>query len=602
MNSSMVPPQTRSIGQLPLYYKGVIKTAICIPSSCTEDDASLGMSYYLWETMNPNEQGEVFVSYPLGCQSEDTEIELSDDDWVMAIVLIIFGLVISLATSLDMFIKFVHPLPINSNILGVIHGFSLYNNLQKLFDSKPSSDNLGCINGIRFISMTWVVVGHVFQNFTMLNGIGFLSNVLYIFSPDGPATTPASAAIWNADSSVDSFFLIGAILLSFLTLKQLDKNKTGSMVASFKMWIMFYIHRYLRISGLFAMIIGLHATLLQHLLNYGPQGHLMDYTSQACRDDWWVNLLYISNFNVKGEEDYYGPKCLPHTWYLNVDMQLFIFTPFVIYPLWKYPIIGSVIGIVITIIGTVIPLAIVWAENPWEGGWSGVFEDFYIKPWNRIQPYIIGILVGFFLFKTKDNKTLPINFIINLICWIVAALVAIACIYGIQEYSPTSEKIASHYQYILYVGFSRLAWALAISWVIVACVRQKGGPVNEFLSWSGFVPGARISYAMYLAHWTVVSWYNSVQRNNVTYSTELYIYYCLANVFMTAGVSLALVLCFEMPILHLEKLLFGIFGLSAMPKPRKDDIEIAKKDLDIEKKKISYEEGADREKADIKAS
>ena len=30
--------------------------------------------------------------------------------------------------------------------------------------------------------------------------------------------------------------------------------------------------------------------------------------------------------------------------------------------------------------------------------------DFYVKPYNRCQPYLIGILVGYVLFKMKDKK------------------------------------------------------------------------------------------------------------------------------------------------------------------------------------------------------
>ena len=68
------------------------------------------------------------------------------------------------------------------------------------------------------------------------------------------------AVISNALPSVDSFFLIGnliflsnvwcyisnkssgATLLSYLTLKELDKNNGGSL----KFWIMFVVHRYIR--------------------------------------------------------------------------------------------------------------------------------------------------------------------------------------------------------------------------------------------------------------------------------------------------------------------------------------------------------------------
>ena len=581
LNINETQPQDRSFFAMPKS-SGLIKFATCVPSSCNQDDAALGMTYFLLNSSPPDSNGDMFLSYPLGCQSEDSETEFTSSDWAMISVLVIFGVMISVSTLMDMYQRFLNRTVFSDKMLGVIHGFSAYNNTRKLFDTKPSSENLGCINGIRFISMTWVVVGHTFQNMTVLSGLPmFLTNLFYLLStPGGPLDTTASAAIWDADNSVDTFFLIGAILLSYLTLKELDKKKGG-----LQMWAMFYIHRYLRLSGLYAMVIFLHATLLKHLLAYGPQGYALDHWFQGCSDDWWISLLYLNNFNIRGVDEFYGPGCLGHSWYLSVDMQLFIFSPIIIYLLWKYPKFGLILSGIVTLGATLTPLAITWDRDMVYDGWSGDFAAFYTKPWNRIQPYIIGLLVGFFLHKLKNKPKLPINWIVNTICWLVAGAVAATCIYGIANYSIADSfagKFPELYQQALYIGFNRLAWSLAISWVIIACIKKKGGPINEFLSWSGFVPVARLSYCMYLVHFTIIMWYNSVQKTNVTYSTEVYIYYCLAHVFMTAGVSFVFVVCFEMPILHAEKLLFGLLGVASMPKPRKDEASLTK--IETEKK------------------
>ena len=50
------------------------------------------------------------------------------------------------------------------------------------------------------------------------------------------------SAVFNAFPSVDTFFLIGATLLSYITLKELDKSKGSGVV----FWIKFYVHRYIR--------------------------------------------------------------------------------------------------------------------------------------------------------------------------------------------------------------------------------------------------------------------------------------------------------------------------------------------------------------------
>ena len=38
--------------------------------------------------------------------------------------------------------------------------FSVYSNGKKLFGTKSKGDEMGAINGIKFLSMAWVVLGH----------------------------------------------------------------------------------------------------------------------------------------------------------------------------------------------------------------------------------------------------------------------------------------------------------------------------------------------------------------------------------------------------------------------------------------------------------
>lgn len=56
----------------------------------------------------------------------------------------------------------------------------------------------------------------------------------------------------------------------------------------------------------------------------------------------------------------------------------------------------------------------------------------------------------------------------------------------------------------IYVSMSRVAWALALSYLIYACVHGYGGPVNWFLSLSFWQPLSRLSYAIYILHFPVV--------------------------------------------------------------------------------------------------
>ena len=91
-------------------------------------------------------------------------------------------------------------------------------------------------------------------------------------------------AVYNGLYSVDTFFFIGAVLTSYLTLKQLDKANGASV----KCGIMFYVHRYIRLSGVYSIIIALHATLLKFAAS-GPQSHLVTALVDKCEKGWWLN-------------------------------------------------------------------------------------------------------------------------------------------------------------------------------------------------------------------------------------------------------------------------------------------------------------------------
>ncbi len=61
-----------------------------------------------------------------------------------------------------------------------------------------------------------------------------------------------------------------------------------------------------------------------------------------------------------------------------------------------------------------------------------------------------------------------------------------------------------------YNAFHRLAWGVALSWLIFACHHGYGGFVDAFLSWEAFIPLGRIAFNVYLFH------YNIAQAGGVT--------------------------------------------------------------------------------------
>ena len=122
----------------------------------------------------------------------------------------------------------------------------------------------------------------------------------------------------------------------------------------------------------------------------------------------------------------------------------------------------------------------------------------------------------------------------------------------LPDFSPpsTAEKA-------LYNGLHRLAWSLALAWLVLACVKGLGGPINTFLSYRAWAPLARLSYTMYLVHMTVIDYYLTLPSYTVTVAHNMVIYYFLWVLAVSAAVAYVCVIAFEMPIAQLEKILLG---------------------------------------------
>merc|ERR1711935_795483 len=111
------------------------------------------------------------------------------------------------------------------------------------------------------------------------------------------------------------------------------------------------------------------------------------------------------------------------------------------------------------------------------------------------------------LHKLRSTPSIKLNKFAVLWLWAVSFTVAMLVVYGIVPYQkdiqscPVGDcklKGAGTAERSLYNGLHRLAWSICLSWVILACSKGFGGPVNRILSWKVWLPLARLSYCIYL--------------------------------------------------------------------------------------------------------
>ncbi|VDM26975.1 unnamed protein product [Toxocara canis] len=212
--------------------------------------------------------------------------------------------------------------------------FSVYTNGAEILSVQKRPGQIECLHCIRALSMTWVICGHVLIHFLHTENMGELTKANKKFL-NGVYTNPFF--------SVDSFLFLSGLLLSYLFVKAMDKNPR--QIRSPIYWTLYYVHRILRLSPPYYLFIGFTTVMFDHF-TVGPLR--LDYLESAepCRKTWWKNVLYINN--LWDLQD----LCMGHSWYLALDMQIYIFAPLLLIPLFYSPIAGGVSAFLIFAMST----------------------------------------------------------------------------------------------------------------------------------------------------------------------------------------------------------------------------------------------------------
>ena len=155
--------------------------------------------------------------------------------------------------------------------------------------------------------------------------------------------------------------------------------------------------------------------------------------------------------------------------------------------------------------------------------------------------------------------------------WVSATANGLAVLYGLSDLlDPLTVPEINAATKVIYGTFHRLAWAIAVGWVIFACVSGYGGPVDRFLSWKAFMPLSRITYCVYLIHFSLLVLYVSRMRAPLYYSTFDVILFFFAIIVTVFGIGFVVSITIEASFLNLEKLLFS-FGRKSSEKPAKSN-------------------------------
>jgi hypothetical protein len=114
--------------------------------------------------------------------------------------------------------------------------------------------------------------------------------------------------------------------------------------------------------------------------------------------------------------------------------------------------------------------------------------EFYYRFYNRAGPYVVGLLLGFFMYKHSNiNRTngIKIPWYIVVCGWIISSVSAMLLVYGVGNYYQVDLSCVFQDKQcfptagaVLYAAFARPVWAVVVGWIIFACHAGYGGKYN----------------------------------------------------------------------------------------------------------------------------
>lgn len=168
--------------------------------------------------------------------------------------------------------------------------FSIYTNGKKLFDMTESKSSINSLHGLRALSIIWIMFGHRITNQLRLPHKNYKALVEFYGEW-------YSIIVYAYSIAVDTFFLMGALLLTMSTLRAIEKNRLNipRMI----------LHRYLRYTPVLGVAILCTITLPKYVAS-GP--FTFREFSGNCIEYWWSALLHVQNYVNSAD------ICLNHTW------------------------------------------------------------------------------------------------------------------------------------------------------------------------------------------------------------------------------------------------------------------------------------------------
>ncbi|ALC49557.1 CG10182, partial [Drosophila busckii] len=451
-----------------------IRTAVCFPASCSGAHMEKLLRQLLQRLLNIELNTNTTLINDEKCQT--AEKKPLDGLTIFTIVLLsVLAGIMLLCTLYDYFCcQDQQHLPAFVKICSVrANSRALF----RITDSKSNPNIIECLHGMRCMSLIWVVYGHDYSMAAIGPNINLLDIPLWI-------KNSYSMLLVHAPFSVDTFFFLSGMLVLMVALRAMEKAKGKLNVP------LMYLHRYLRLTPPVAMAILVYMKLLP-LLGNGPLYNASVAAAvDPCKKYWYYTLLYVQNYATE-------QQCIPQTWYLAVDTQMYVISPLLLFVVYKWRRRGIAVVVLLMLLLSACLFSTMVINNYTMFYYQNA-QQIYNSTHTHATPWLVGFIFGYLMHELR-GKTIKLSRPMVWLGWLLCLALIFTCIFATYPYYAGPKKLPILNE-AFYLTFTRIGWPLALGWVVFACNYGYGGMANSFLSSPLWQPLSKLSYSVYVWH------------------------------------------------------------------------------------------------------
>lgn len=434
-----------------------------------------------------------------------------------------------------------------------LKSFYLIENASKLFfaRSKDGDPNLEVLNGVRVLSMLWVILGHTYY-YAMQSALANLLIPLELFK------SFSFNLVSSGPYAVDIFFWLSGFLGVYILLGTTHK-RNGKMQNP----LLIYLHRYLRLIPMYVLTL-LFFWFLMSSVGSGPIFFMYwERQVSACFSTWWIHLIFLNNI---AEINSQANECMGWTWYLPNDMQFFLLIPIIVFLLYKNKVMGLLFIAVFQAGCFAITIFSAYRNNmspSYFEATEAYYRYYYHRPWARIAPFFVGVIVACALHAFKNERPEESRFkrimdkvdsskVVRYTMYVIGAGLFLLMIFIFYPINNHPDNFSQFFN-VMFLTFSKALFVIGMSLLLLPAMMGHFTWLRKFLSLDFFTPLARLTFGAYMVHPTFMLFHalNTTRGEYLTRNTGIVMFICW--VVVSFATSCICTLLIETPFMNLEK-------------------------------------------------